>query len=245
MIHGKTQEISVCSMPSGGMAKVDGKTITTPGAVILSRKDPHTIVFSKPGYLPQQVNLRRKTSGLIWVNLVELVPFCAIGMQLDDRWGGAYVIEPSTVTASLHALPSGSTLSAYLESIPKPLPNVSKTDLTKPFNNTGRARICVLQEESCNLDRFRVFDDEYAVGLTSPKTCMCWERKPGFVRLTGDTGFQSASMELSVEGGRTYFVSMIFDRFAKIKLKVLDEQEAKSLLNGSTLIKTDDYIAVQ
>ena len=245
MIHGRTQKVFISSAPSGAIAKVDGQIITTPGFVVLNRKDPCTILLTKEGYLPQTVDLHQQMGGLIWLNLIELVPFCAIGMQLDDRWGGAYVIEPSDINVALNVVPPETPLSAFLERLPKPLPTLTKADIFNSGTTTGRSRICVMQKESVNSNRLRVLDGGHAVGLTSPKTGMCWERQAGVVRLTCDTGYQSASKEIHVEAGRTCFVSVVFDRFAEIKIVVLGEQEAKALLNDITLISPDDYILVQ
>lgn len=244
MIHGTTQNIEICSVPDGATAQVNGQTVQTPESVKLTRKDPHTVVLSKEGYLPQQIHLYRKESGLIWVNLVQTVPFFIIGMRLDQIWGGGFVLEPSVVHASLVELPPGNTAPACLKSSPKPRPDLSKADLTRPFNSPGVARICVLQKESCNPDRFRVMDGETAIGITSPETYLCWERAPGTFKLTGDTGFQRSAKELTVESGKTYFVSVVFDRFAKIKIDVLEEKDVLPLIDRFSPIKNADYIPV-
>src|SRR5216117_647069 len=107
IMHGKTQEISIASAPSGATVTVDHAVLgTTPVVAKLKRKDKHTIVVKMDGYQPFELVTTRSTSGWVWGNIV----FGGlIGLAVDLGTGGAYKINPAQIHADLARAHAGAT----------------------------------------------------------------------------------------------------------------------------------------
>src|SRR5216117_1028076 len=64
IMHGKTQEISIASAPSGATVTVDNAVLgTTPVVAKLKRKATHVIAVKMDGYQPFELTTTRSTSG--------------------------------------------------------------------------------------------------------------------------------------------------------------------------------------
>ncbi len=62
LVEGTSQEVSFTSQPPGAIFTVAGQSAVTP-ATLTVPKDDYAIVFTKPGYRPASVDLRRQMSG--------------------------------------------------------------------------------------------------------------------------------------------------------------------------------------
>ncbi|HZI22807.1 MAG TPA: PEGA domain-containing protein [Gemmatimonadales bacterium] len=109
IMHGKSQDVSIASQPSGASVSVDNLVVgKTPLVAKLKRKDKHLIAVTLDGYQPFQLATTRSTSGWVWGNIV----FGGlIGLAVDLSSGGAYQIDPKQVSADL----SKATASATFE----------------------------------------------------------------------------------------------------------------------------------
>jgi hypothetical protein len=100
IINGRRQEIAVSSAQSGVTVSDGVQTWTTPAHIIVSRKNPQLLTFSKPGYETQTVHLYRSFSGITFLNVL-LVPLWPIGVGIDALSGGMWTLEPDTVAVDL------------------------------------------------------------------------------------------------------------------------------------------------
>lgn len=104
--HGTSQQIRFESMPSGATVRATGKTtqsVTTPGALTLSRDSPYDVTFEKPAFLPAHAHIGQSASGAVWGNIL-LGGIIGIIVDLSD--GAAYNLEPETVSTTLVADPA-------------------------------------------------------------------------------------------------------------------------------------------
>ena len=68
---GKYQEVPITSVPVGVKVTSDtGLSITTPGKLTLLRNRSHTLVAEYPGCEPQQIEVKNKTQGWFWGNIL-------------------------------------------------------------------------------------------------------------------------------------------------------------------------------
>jgi hypothetical protein len=111
IMHGSTQQVTVNSTPMGANVLVDGGMhFKTPAAIMLSRKETHTIEISMDGYESEIVDIKRVLSGATAGNLL----FGGlIGAAVDTSSGGAYRLEPEEIKIDLRPIP------AAAESAPK------------------------------------------------------------------------------------------------------------------------------
>jgi hypothetical protein len=65
IIHGRTQEITVTSAPSGAQVFIDKSLIgITPARILLKRRESHLVLrFEKDGYIAENIALKRSFSG--------------------------------------------------------------------------------------------------------------------------------------------------------------------------------------
>ena len=82
LIHGSRQKVEVFTDPPGATATAGGQHVTTPGVLKLPRKVKNTeIQIEKKGFASKTVRLERRTSGLVWLNVIGI----PVGV-----YGGAY-----------------------------------------------------------------------------------------------------------------------------------------------------------
>ena len=100
VMHGTHQDISLSSNPQG--AKVETSpatnTFTTPATVTLERNREYVLTFSKEGYTPATLNLRKDIGpGTVIADIVlGLVP-----LIIDAATGAWYGLNPETATVTL------------------------------------------------------------------------------------------------------------------------------------------------
>ncbi len=251
IINGSKQSITIRSEPSGATVKAEGSTICTPGSVELGRKKIPTIFISKEGYRTEKVIFQRRYSGWWWGNLpLGLILFSPIGLAVDEvGTGGAFVLEPEQVSVKLEPLPPGTTMAEIIAAGPHPLPAVSKADLFRPMTSMNRVRICVLRPGIIggNVMKMMVIDGKKdPIGRTSAKTYLCWERNPGPVAVTTTEGDLRDTVNLQTVSGHTYFLleKMAFGR-ASVSLELINEVQAKQLLEECKAIDSGDYLPVE
>jgi hypothetical protein len=96
VIHGTRQKVEIFTDPPGATATAGNQQVTTPGVLKLPRKEKNTVIrIEKPGFAPKTVALERRTSGLVWLNLVG-IPAGVVG--------GAYTGEASSGRSDWGAL---------------------------------------------------------------------------------------------------------------------------------------------
>src|SRR5262249_14359471 len=103
IMHGSTQQVTVTSTPVGANVLVDsGMRFKTPAAIMLSRKETHTIEISMDGYQTETVDIKRVTSDAAFGNLL----FGGlIGAAVDTSSGAAYRLEPEDIRIDLRPIP--------------------------------------------------------------------------------------------------------------------------------------------
>lgn len=102
IIHGRMQQVSVATTPSGAfVTATGGQQITTPGVLTLDRGVPaHILHVEKQGYEPIDIKLKRGFDGWLLGNiLIGGIP----GIIIDFVSGSAYAIYPSQVDTVLKA----------------------------------------------------------------------------------------------------------------------------------------------
>jgi hypothetical protein len=71
IFHGTRQKVEVFTDPPGATATSGDQQVTTPGVLKLPRKVRNTeIRIEKEGFAAKTVVLQRRTSGLVWLNLI-------------------------------------------------------------------------------------------------------------------------------------------------------------------------------
>ncbi len=71
VFHGTRQRVEIFTDPPGATATAGDQQVTTPGVLKLPRKVKNTeIRIEKEGFAPKTVLLERRTSGLVWLNLI-------------------------------------------------------------------------------------------------------------------------------------------------------------------------------
>ena len=100
IMSGNKQKIPVTSRPAGATVTCDnGTMIITPGSVILSTKEVHTLVATLPGYEPQQKALFKKLNNWVFADI--LWDFGIITIPIDLISGAACELQPKEVRFSL------------------------------------------------------------------------------------------------------------------------------------------------
>ncbi len=99
MHQGSKQWVAITSTPTGATATIDGITkVQTPGQVKLKRGKDHIIVIEKEGYEPAQALIDHEFSSWVFGNILL---GGLIGLAVDYGTGGAYNLEPDTVSVTL------------------------------------------------------------------------------------------------------------------------------------------------
>lgn len=99
IMHGTTQTVGIGSNPTGAKITVDGMELgVTPMMVDLKRKSSHLVHIELPGYLPFDTTITKSVSGWVFGNLI----FGGIiGLAVDAVSGGLYELSPEQVQAGL------------------------------------------------------------------------------------------------------------------------------------------------
>jgi hypothetical protein len=110
IMHGTHQDISISSTPQGAKfetAPVTG-TYTTPATVTLERNHEYVLTFSKEGYTPATLNIRKDIGpGTVIADvLLGIIP-----LIIDAATGAWYGLSPESATVTL-ARVGGSELDA-------------------------------------------------------------------------------------------------------------------------------------
>lgn len=101
IVSGSTQSISVSSVPSGATvtAEPGGVKATTPGTLILTRKDgPYQVTFALDGHDSYSVMLTTDTNEWMWGNVII---GGIIGMLIDTSTGASLKLSPDEINANL------------------------------------------------------------------------------------------------------------------------------------------------
>ena len=96
--HGTSTKISVKTDPSGALATVGNKSITTPGELVVKNNKPETLVITKSGYKSMNIYFEQAMSGWVWGNILV---GGIIGVGIDYISGGAYRLAPNNVNVTL------------------------------------------------------------------------------------------------------------------------------------------------
>jgi hypothetical protein len=88
VFHGTRQKVEVFSDPPGATATAGDQRVTTPGVLSLPRKVKHTeIRIEKEGFASKIVVLERRTSGLVWLNVVAIPAGVVVGYSTANHDG--------------------------------------------------------------------------------------------------------------------------------------------------------------
>jgi len=108
MKYGRQQEVEFDALPKGTTVRVQPGSdapLTTPATVLLSRKHNYKAYFEKPGYEPQIVELKNKSSGAMWRNVAFIHPIIWIpGLIIDASTGAGREFESSKIFVTLTPL---------------------------------------------------------------------------------------------------------------------------------------------
>jgi hypothetical protein len=100
--------------------------LTTPGKLVLRRKEPETVVISKDGYESQQVHLAAELNPWVWGNIV----FGGIiGVFVDWGTGACDSLRPAVINVTLNSVPGTATSPAAAQPV-SVVPN-AETNPTK------------------------------------------------------------------------------------------------------------------
>lgn len=121
IMHGSTQQVTVNSTPVGANVLVDGgMRFKTPAAIMLSRKDTHTIEISMDGYQTETVDIKRVLSGAMAGNIL----FGGlIGAAVDSSSGAAYRLEPESIQVDLRPNPVATESTPAVVDVKPPAPS--------------------------------------------------------------------------------------------------------------------------
>ena len=250
MIHGKTQTIDIATEPSGAtvkiygvntepngaIVKVIGQPITTPGSVELARHDGYTVLISKDGYKTARINLGQKLSPAEYPDIclcVLLFPIGFIAPYIDDKNGASFDLTPASVDLVLKRKALGLVTFGPNEAEIVERPDLSSADLFRPLNDGKRTRICLLYTQPYDVAwPLRVMDGTEVISFIKTKCYVCWERKPGAVKinLTANTSNTGVALDFTAQAGKTYFLEQSRGTFSDGKIESISEQAARTTL---------------
>lgn len=105
--HGTSTTVRINSVPPGATAIVDGKTVITPGKIILKNNQLYNIIFKKDGYEDTYFTIDKQPSWWGWVfGNAAFVGVFGLGLifsSIDNANGGAYKLVPTNVNVTLTA----------------------------------------------------------------------------------------------------------------------------------------------
>jgi hypothetical protein len=260
MIHGTTQKIDITTEPSGATVKilgvntetngatlkVIGQPITTPGSVELTRHDFYTFLVSKDGYKTTRISLNHKLSPAAIPDILlglGLFPIGLIVPLIDDKNGASFDLTPANIDVVLKKISSGITSIEPNDADIIERPEISKADLFSPLIDEKRTRICLLYTQPYDLP-VRVRDGIEVIGLIRNKGYICWERKPGPVKvfLTSNRGL---AFDLIAQGGKTYFLKQSQGIFTDGKIESISEQSANTTLLDCPPQNKGNYVPME
>jgi len=102
VFHGTSTAVRINSVPPGATAMVGGKTVITPGKVILKNNQLYNIIFKKDGYEDAYFTIDKQPSWGGWV-LGNALVGGLIGSSIDNASGGAYKLVPTKINVTLTA----------------------------------------------------------------------------------------------------------------------------------------------
>ncbi len=101
-MNGTRQTVAIQSTPAGATVTAEpaGAAATTPGSLILERKNNYVLTFTADGYEPAEAHLRREMNTLM---LVLDILAGMVGVVVDAVTGGWYQLEPESVSVTLRS----------------------------------------------------------------------------------------------------------------------------------------------
>lgn len=120
--RGTTDQIQIQSEPSGANVRTSmSQTCTTPCTLQVSRKDEFTVVFEKPGYVTQEVQVKTQIAGSGAAGFAgNILVGGVIGMGVDAATGSTLEHVPNPVRATLQ--PAGRGAARPSRRAPEPAP---------------------------------------------------------------------------------------------------------------------------
>jgi hypothetical protein len=106
-------------------------------------------------------------------------------------------------------------------------------DQNKVVEDAGKGRIYLLRPKLAGIGISPdISDDGEAIGCTSPRGFLCWERKPGYTIITGKTD-NTSEITVNVQAGEVSYIRQTI-HFGWIstdnRLDIVTEQEGKEAL---------------
>src|SRR6266516_5710554 len=103
--RGTTSQVQIRSDPPGALAHTStGFSCTTPCTITIPRKDEFSVVFSKPGYQEETVDVRTQVAGAAGF-AGNILLGGIIGMGADAATGATLEHVPNPVSATLVLVP--------------------------------------------------------------------------------------------------------------------------------------------
>ena len=111
-------------------------------------------------------------------------------------------------------------------------------DQKKIVEDPGKGRIYLLRPKLTGMGiSSDIIDDGEAIGCTSPRGFLCWERKPGSTTISGKTD-NTSEITVNVQAGEVSYIRQTID-FGWIstdnRLDLITEQEGKEALKKCKL----------
>jgi hypothetical protein len=149
MINGSRQSIEITTSPTGAECRSGEDKITAPGTLKLPRKGDKDVTCALPGYSPAVARLAQHTSGWIWGNLIFFYAW-PLTAAIDSGSGGAYKLEPSSLSLALAPLPASGAAAAAAKAATealKPQPEINVDELP-PARAKVRGHAVIIGVES-------------------------------------------------------------------------------------------------
>src|SRR5260370_25225421 len=128
IVNGKTEKVTIDSIPQGADVMVDSNQhFTTPVVVRLNRSEPHTFVFAKAGYQEYHDALTSSANGTVWGNY-GLGGLGAVGILTG------YIVDQSS--GSSNELSSNNVKVTLVPTSPQA---TSSTPASSPQSSAGKA----------------------------------------------------------------------------------------------------------
>jgi hypothetical protein len=101
--RGTTNQIQIDSEPAGAAVRTSlNQTCTTPCTIQVSRKDEFTVIFSKPGFVDERVDVKTQIAGAGAAGFAgNVILGGVVGMGVDAATGATYEHVPNPVRAVL------------------------------------------------------------------------------------------------------------------------------------------------
>ncbi len=113
IIHGRSQDLTFASEPSGATIKIDGALKgVTPTSITLRRNKHYIVSFEKDGYEPEEQTIKSQLSPWLFGNILI---GGIIGIVIDLAAGGAWTLSEDQVKVGLRPI-GGHELQQGMES---------------------------------------------------------------------------------------------------------------------------------